>query len=123
MKNPFSPFTFPSTINHQPSTIFPYILISILFLFSCSGNEENKTITQTDTTANDTTFIPKEHPDSVRAAILKTVPKDVKPIFGYRFVIDGDFNGDGKKEKLIEHFVSTNNNKEISKFYNGTVTY
>jgi len=107
----------------NPSPLFPSFLISTLLLFSCSGNEENKTTTQTDTIANDTTFIPKEHPDSVRAAILKTVPKNVKPIFGYRFIIEGDFNGDEKKETLTEHYINTVTNKESAKFYDSTVTH
>jgi hypothetical protein len=49
--------------------------------------------------------------------VLKTIPKNIKPVFGYRFVIEGDFNGDGKNEKLIEHFYSKKEGKETNKFY------
>ncbi len=45
------------------------------------------------------------------------------PVLGYRFVITGDFNGDGKKEKLIEHYVSSINNKETNKFYENLPYY
>ncbi len=45
------------------------------------------------------------------------------PILGYRFVITGDFNGDGKKEKLIEHFVSGITNTETNKFYENLSDY
>jgi hypothetical protein len=41
----------------------------------------------------------------------------LKPIFGYRFVIKGDFNGDGKTEILTEHFISGLDKKETNKFY------
>jgi len=55
--------------------------------------------------------------------ILKTIPENIKPNFGYRFIISGDFDGDGKKEKLIEHFVSGLDNKETNKFYEGLSDY
>ncbi|GAB2833196.1 hypothetical protein GCM10027043_38960 [Ferruginibacter profundus] len=55
--------------------------------------------------------------------ILKTIPKYIKPVFGYRFIITGDFDGDGKKEKLIEHFFSGVDNKETNKFYDGLSDY
>jgi hypothetical protein len=43
--------------------------------------------------------------------------KELKPDFGYRFIIHGDFNGDGKKEKLVEHYFSALDHKETNKFY------
>jgi hypothetical protein len=49
--------------------------------------------------------------------VLHSIPKDVKPVFGYRFVISGDFNGDHKKEQLIEHYFSGMDHKESNKFY------
>ncbi len=45
------------------------------------------------------------------------VPKKMKPIWGYRFVINGDFNGDGKTDTLVEHYLSWRSHKEIPKFY------
>ncbi|MGZ4042282.1 MAG: hypothetical protein ACXVPU_19620 [Bacteroidia bacterium] len=41
----------------------------------------------------------------------------LKPVFGYRFVIKGDFDGDGKQETLTEHYKSGIDNKEAYKFY------
>ncbi|AWI24877.1 hypothetical protein [Flavobacterium pallidum] len=38
-------------------------------------------------------------------------------IFGYRFVIEGDFDGDGKKEKLAERLISLKDNKETDKYF------
>jgi hypothetical protein len=39
------------------------------------------------------------------------------PIFGFRFVIKGDFNGDGKTETLTEHYISGIDKKETNKSY------
>lgn len=46
----------------------------------------------------------------------KPVRQNVIPIFGYRFTIEGDFDGDGKKEKLTEHFISGIDKKETNKY-------
>ena len=47
----------------------------------------------------------------------------IKEVFGYRFVITGDFDSDGKKEQLIEHYFSLRDNKETNKFYEGLEDY
>ena len=47
-------------------------------------------------------------------SILKTIPKDIKPVFGYRFVISGDFDGDGLKEMLVEHYYSQLKTKRLT---------
>lgn len=78
-------------------TIFLFILASF---FSCE-NSSKKLKEEKNTSVNDT---------------LKQERK-LKPVFGYRFIISGDFDGDGKKENLIEHFFSGIDNKEINKFY------
>ena len=44
---------------------------------------------------------------------------EIKEVFGYRFVITGDFDGDGKTEQLFEHYFSLRDNKETNKFYEG----
>ncbi|MBI1837210.1 MAG: hypothetical protein HYR91_08100 [Flavobacteriia bacterium] len=54
---------------------------------------------------------------------IATVPSNSKPILGYRFVIEGDFNGDGKSEKLIEHYFSGKTNQETTKFYTELENY
>jgi hypothetical protein len=52
--------------------------------------------------------------------IIKIKTQDtLRPIFGYRFHIKGDFDGDGKKEMLVEHFVDSSNGKELNKFFEG----
>jgi hypothetical protein len=46
-----------------------------------------------------------------------SVKGDPIPVFGYRFVITGDFDGDGKTENLVEHYYSRRDKKEACKFY------
>jgi len=48
---------------------------------------------------------------------------EIREVFGYRFVITGDFDGDGKIEQLIEHYFSLRDNKEANKFYEGLEDY
>lgn len=36
---------------------------------------------------------------------------------GHRFVVEGDFDGDGKKEKIVEHYYSKLTEKELNKHY------
>lgn len=55
--------------------------------------------------------------------LIKAKKLNPKPVFGYRFIIDGDFDGDGKQEKLIEHFYSLKTNQETNKFYDGLSDY
>jgi len=63
---------------------------------------------------------PKQEKPALAAVktIADTVPKKpVNSIWGYRFVISGDFNGDGKPENLAEHYYSRRDKKESPKFY------
>ncbi|MCL9805778.1 hypothetical protein NAT51_12585 [Flavobacterium amniphilum] len=110
----------------KPTTAFLFLISTLLFI-SCKKeipadntikSKENKTALKqkTDTAAEKKSKEEEETMDWI-AEELKKIPKNIKPIFGYRFVIDGDFNGDGKKEKLIEHFYSLKEKKETNKFY------
>lgn len=47
----------------------------------------------------------------------------VKINFGSTKVITGDFDGDGKREKLVEHYVSRNTGTDIEKFYYSGTPY
>lgn len=73
-----------------------HLLIIFLFFlcFSCSENEKDKTV-----------HLAKPKKEKIE-----------KFIYGNRFEIDGDFNGDGVKEKLIEHYFDSLTNKEVPKF-------
>lgn len=97
-----------------------FIFILLLF-FSCNNtnNTNNKKIyTRIDTLKQDSTR--KTNPIE---ETLKKLPKNIKPVLGYRFILNGDLNGDGKKEQLIEHFISGIDNKETNKFYDGLTDY
>ncbi|AYL95708.1 hypothetical protein [Mucilaginibacter celer] len=50
---------------------------------------------------------------------VDTLAQKPQPAFGYRFVISGDFDGDGKQEKLVEHFCDSTGAKEVDKFFKG----
>lgn len=45
-----------------------------------------------------------------------------EPVWGYRFVLTGDFDGDGKEDTLRERYVDVATNQETNKFYEN-VTY
>jgi len=47
----------------------------------------------------------------------KRLAEKLEPVFGYRFIITGDFDGDGMKDTLTEHFMSRTDHKEIDKFH------
>ncbi|MFM1999074.1 MAG: hypothetical protein RL204_1021 [Bacteroidota bacterium] len=69
------------------------------------------------------TSLPDEG-DALQSVHVKSeMPTNLKPVFGYRFVISGDFDGDGKDEKMIEHFYSGIDNKETNKFYDSLAEY
>ena len=88
------------------------IYLMLVGIFSCK-NEKHKTIKESE-------IVKKKElkkKDNSLEDELKKIPKDTISALGYRFVIEGDFNGDGEKEKLIEHYYSQINNKETNKFY------
>ena len=85
-------------------------LLSIISLLS-SCNSTTKKIENTSENKKQT----KE--------IVDSISNKIKPIFGYRFIITGDFDGDGKKEKLIEHYFSSLDKKETNKFYDSLPKY
>lgn len=99
------------------------IAFSILTLFvscqtSTKSKQDEKSVLQIDTLQLDSSKTSNQFEET-----LKTIPQNIKPIFGYRFILTGDFDGDGNKEKLIEHFFSRLDNKETNKFYDGLTDY
>lgn len=86
--------------------IYSAILFSAVLSFS-SCKETSTTDTKQDSKTNDST--------KVEEPIKDTKKVEEGPIFGHRFIIKGDFDGDGQQEKLIEHFQSGIDKKETSK--------
>lgn len=54
---------------------------------------------------------------AAKTAADTAVKKPVNSVWGYRFIIRGDFDGDGKPENLVEHYYSRKDKKESPKFY------
>jgi hypothetical protein len=93
--------------------------VFLLFIFSC-GTNPTPTPASAKNIAVDSpsTGVNKIHEDA-----LKILAKKPVPVSGYRFIIEGDFDGDGKKEKLIEHYFSQKTHAETNKFYEGLDDY
>ena len=67
-----------------------------------------------------------KHNEKKAIPVRKKAPlkeKKITPIFGYRFAIQGDFDGDGKQEKLTEHYINRDDGKESNKYYDGVDDY
>jgi hypothetical protein len=80
-------------------------LVFALLLVSCNDHKI------ADTGGGDTVAVREEiADDSVTRGPLTSV-------FGYRFTIWGDFDGDGNRENLVEHYYSRRDGKEAYKFY------
>jgi hypothetical protein len=58
----------------------------------------------------------KEISDVSNKMVVKPEQKEYKYIFGNRCEIEGDFDGDGKTDELIEHYFDAITKKEVSKF-------
>jgi len=94
------------------------IFFLITILASCDSLRKEK---QADKTVSHINTLELDSPKPKNETIEpeKTISNNLKPVFGYRFIVTGDFNGDGTKEKLMERFVSGVDNKETNKFYDG----
>lgn len=79
--------------------------------------EESK-VPQTFTIKRDTTATANRLEE-----VLKTIPPGIKPVPGYRFIIEGDFDGDGKLETLTEHYISLIDRQETNKYYDDLPEY
>lgn len=98
------------------------IIIFALTIFSCDYLTQKKQNKKNTSTIDNKGIQGSKKTDSLEER-LNRIPKNIKPVFGYRFIISGDFDGDGKKEQLIEHFLSGLDNKETNKFYDGLNDY
>lgn len=94
----------------------------LLFFISCDTSTKEKqnkeSVSNIDKLQFDSSTTTKQLEENIYI-----IPEKIKPVLGYRFIITGDFNGDGKNEKLIEHFISGIDNKETNKFYEGLTDF
>jgi hypothetical protein len=56
-------------------------------------------------------------------AYLDSLQQNMKPIYGYRFRVSGDFNGDGQQEVITERYFSQRDQRETNKYYEGAEDY
>lgn len=92
------------------------LLIGLLFLLSCQTRQTDKTPATAGAVKVDSIALQK-HQDSLAKDEEEAVQQEkYKTYWGYRFHIQGDFNGDGKQEMLTEKLISTRTGKEIAKF-------
>ncbi|MFC0518152.1 hypothetical protein ACFFGT_28315 [Mucilaginibacter angelicae] len=85
----------------------PFFVVVILSVSSCNHVRVN---------ADKQKSVSHVNPH-VKAKQKSSGVKKPVPVWGYRFVITGDFNGDGKKDTLTEHYFSGIIHKETNKFY------
>ena len=97
----------------------PLLIGTVFLAWTSCNNSDNSLGTAVKTTVPAHSFKAKTEnkKENYRDSLLKTIPKNPSAVFGYRFIIKGDFNGDGKTETLTEHFFSGKDKKETNKFY------
>ena len=87
----------------HPSTIMkplPFtIILAALSLFACKEHARQS----------------QQQPAA--AQNKKKIEPPLKAVFGYRFIITGDFDGDGRPDTLTEHFISAIDHKEMDKYH------
>lgn len=99
-----------------------FILLITLIFLSCDNTKSKKKHEKKNPRSKTEVINSLQQTDTI-VAVDENIPKNLIPVFGYRFIINGDFDGDGKKEKLTEHFFSSINNKETHKFYDSLTNY
>ena len=77
----------------------PKSFIQLLLLFLLSCNPPDKPLNSSK----------NPHPDQ----------QEIKPIWGHRFKISGDFDGNGQQETLTEFYYSHRDQKETNKYFKG----
>jgi hypothetical protein len=96
------------------------MVMLVAMAFSCNRTVENRK-SSAIAVSGDTTYNDSIEYEKVLDQILLTVPKETKPVAGYRFAVQGDFNGDGLTETLTEHYTSGPGQPETNKFYDSLV--
>lgn len=93
-----------------------------LFLASCGSHAQDAQDAGTSSGKDDVSVeetSPRQ--DDPNGGLRDTIV--MEPVFGYRFSIQGDFDGDGKIERLTEHYISGIDRNEVAKFYSDISDY
>ncbi len=89
------------------------LLFALIFLTACQTRQEQP---KPGAVASEKTVsLEQQRKDSLEEDVAVQQGK-YKTWWGYRFHIEGDFDGDGKKEVLTEKLISARTGKEIGKF-------
>ncbi|HPI07841.1 MAG TPA: hypothetical protein PLM41_15730 [Saprospiraceae bacterium] len=92
------------------------LLFALIFLTACQTKQPEKAPATAGTVKVDSVALQKRQ-DSLAIEEENAVQQGkYKTWWGYRFHIQGDFDGDGKEEVLTEKLISTRTGKEIGKF-------
>lgn len=91
---------------------FNYVLFIALFIVACQAPNADENTTFVD-------ILPEQKKDTFtsKKELLKEVDKIGKPIWGYRFVLFGDFDGDEIQDTLMECYVDAKSRQETNKFF------
>ncbi len=119
-----------------------FVVSSCMFLIACKTHSTKQAnASGSDTTHTFSRFAMAHTPhdslvtkkiDSARmskiskdtlAARKAYIPKVLVPVMGYRFVVTGNFKGDGKIDTLTEHYLSRLTGKETNKAYDSLEDY
>lgn len=90
--------------------LFKTAIIIMMPIFAC--NQTSKVNPSLSSGLSETRLEQKD-------SSLMMLSDSIKFIFGHRFAVAGDYDGDGKQEILREHFCSGINHEESNKFYDG----
>jgi len=125
------------------NSVFVGCVCALAFLASCRTHSTKKTkrFASADTTHTFSRFAALHTPhdsavarkmDSARMSKTSAdtlaekkpyIPKVLVPVMGYRFVVTGNFKGDGKIDTLTEHYFSKLTGKETNKAYDSLEDY
>lgn len=93
-------------------------LITFTLLLSCNYSASEKG-SDTRVAGNNNSQLDTIKMDTTKLDKQKINLAGIKPVFGYRFTITGDFDGNGIQEVFKEHFYSNRDHKETNKFFSG----
>ena len=100
-------------------------ILLVVGLMSCeeskprneSMGSEDLTVGQIDSASSDSTL------DDDSLAVIDSSSQVMIPVLGDRMTVSGDFDGDGKQEELVEHYISQLSQKETNKAYENDIEY
>lgn len=97
------------------------LLLGLYFMLACKPLPQTKSLA--DGMASDSALSDSLAFAKVLDSIRGSIPAEAKPVMGYRFRVNGDFDGDGTKERLTEYYRAMDLKEEMPKFFDSTVTY